>query len=65
MSIFHAIKVLFTYNEQRRMFPGRRGILATIGPRRHYKSGKVYGMNGPVPMARRRRQIERGMLRTG
>jgi hypothetical protein len=64
MAIFQAIKVIFTYDEQRRRFSGRRGILATIGPRRRYKNGKrAYGMNGTRPAARRRRQIAKGMLK--
>lgn len=65
-SIFRAIKAALSYEDQQGRFPGRRGILATIGPRRRYKTGGKYAdkrVNRSQECARRRRQIEKGTLR--
>ena len=56
------------YQRKLRMYPSREGTRASIGPRRRYKTGAKYDgrrLNKARECARRRRQIEKGMLRVG
>lgn len=64
--LFQTIRALLSYENQVRRFPGRRGMRATLGGTRRYKTG-AYGkeVNRAQETARRRRQIDKGMLQVG